>query len=169
MPEGVMVSQMRQALAALDPALPIVRSSSGDQMLNLARLPSRAAAIALSVLGMLAVVLAATGIHGVVAYSVARRRREIGIRMAIGASGSDVLRLIFARTVALLGAGATIGLLLALAVGRLLSSVVYLASPRDPVVLSGVGAIVAGVGLIACWIPARRALQVKPTVALRAE
>ncbi len=168
-PEDQMVAQIRGALTQLDPALPLHSAGSLEHMLALPRLPNRAAATALSAFGLLAIILAATGIHGVVAYAVARRRREIGIRVAIGATASDVLRLVVGRMAALVAAGAIAGLGLAILLGPLLTQVVYLASPREPVVLAAVGALVLLVGLIACWAPAVRSLRIEPVIALRQE
>jgi ABC-type antimicrobial peptide transport system permease subunit len=138
-------------------------------MLGLALFPSQPAAVALSVFGMLALVLATTGIHGLVAYAVSRRRREIGIRIAIGAGRLSVLRVVFRRVALLLGMGAATGLALALAAGQLLSTVVYQASPHDPAVLGSVAGVLAAVGLLSCWGPARRSLRIDPMNALRAE
>src|SRR5262249_60161833 len=92
-PEEEMVAEMRRVVASIDPAMPLYQSGSLEQMLALPLFPSRAAAVALGAFGLLALVLSATGIHGLVAYGVARRQREIGIRIAIGASRFDVLRL----------------------------------------------------------------------------
>ncbi len=125
--------------------------------------------MALGGFGLLAVVLAATGIHGLVAYAVARRRREIGIRIAIGASTGSVLRLVLARVTALVATGSAVGLVLALAAGQLLATIVYHASPRDPLVFGAVGAVLGLIGLTSCWGPTRRALRIEPTEAIRAE
>jgi ABC-type antimicrobial peptide transport system permease subunit len=114
-------------------------------------------------------VLAATGIHGLVAYAVSRRRREIGIRIAIGASAGNVLRVVLGRIALLLGIGAAAGLLLAVAAGQLLSTIVYQASPRDPLTLAIVAAIIVAVGATAAWMPARRSLTTHPMDALRPE
>jgi ABC-type antimicrobial peptide transport system permease subunit len=138
-------------------------------MQGFAFLPTRAAAIALSAFGVLAIMLAATGIHGLVAYAVSRRTHEIGIRMAIGACRGEVLRLVLGRTAALLVLGSLLGLTLALAVGQLISSVVYEMQPRDPLVLVSAWVGIALLALFASWAPARRALRVDPMIALRYE
>jgi len=117
---------------------------------------------------LLAVVLAITGIHGLVSYGVARRVREIGIRVAIGANPRQIIQLVLAKTFMLLGIGASIGLGLALAAGRILETVVF-ASPRDPVVLASVCVTMIVLGLISSWSPTRRALRIEPTIALRHE
>ncbi len=110
LPPGQIVGAMRQAVAALDPSLPVYGAGSVEQMLGFALFPSQAAAVALSAFGVLALVLAATGIHGLVAYAVSRRRREIGIRIAIGAGARDVLGVVLGRIALLLGIGAAVGL-----------------------------------------------------------
>jgi predicted permease len=110
--EEQMAAQVRDAIRALDPALPLYGVGSAEQMLGFVLLPSRAAAIALSAFGLLALLLAATGIHGLLAYAVARRSREIGIRMAVGASLVDLLRLVLGRIAAMIAIGAVLGLLL---------------------------------------------------------
>jgi predicted permease len=164
-----MVVAMRRELAGVDPTLPLYETESLEEMLAFVLFPSRAAAIALGVFGLLAVTLAATGLHGVVAYAVAKRERELGIRMAIGAGPGAVLRLVLVRTGVLLGIGAALGLLLALLAGQVFATIVYEASPRDPLVLAGVGVGMVVLGVVSCWIPARRALRVSPIMALRAQ
>jgi predicted permease len=168
-PEGQMLGQMRQTIMQLDPLLPLYGTGSLQQALGFAFFPSWAAAIALSAFGLLAIVLAATGIHGVVSYAVARRVREIGIRMAIGARPAQVIRLVLGRITVLLITGSLIGLALALAAGQVLSSIVYGTSPRDPQVLAAVCLTIGVLGLIASWGPTRRALRIDPMVALRHE
>jgi ABC-type antimicrobial peptide transport system permease subunit len=161
------VAAMRQALAALDPSLTLYGSGSVRQMLGFVLFPNQAAAIALTAFGVIGLVLAATGINGTVAYAVAQRRREIGIRIAIGATSARVLRLVLGRMTALVAAGGFVGLVLALATGRAIASVVYQASPRDPVVFVEVGAVLVIVGVVSCWAPAIRSLRIEPIAALR--
>jgi len=168
-PPEQMVAAIRQAIASLDPALPLYGAGTVEQMLGFARFPSQAAAIALSAFGLLAVVLAATGIHGLVAYAVSRRQREIGIRIAIGAGTGHVLRIVVGRLSVLLGIGALIGLALAVAAGGLLSQIVYQASPNDPAVLGTVVAVFLAVGFMSSWAPVRRSLRIEPMKALRPE
>jgi ABC-type antimicrobial peptide transport system permease subunit len=121
------------------------------------------------VLGVLAFLLAVTGLYGVVAYAVARRTRELGIRIALGATPHDAIRLVLRQglTLALIGVG--VGLLLAMAAGSLLHSLLYGISPTDPVALGGSALIVISVAAVASWLPARRASRVDPMIALRAE
>ena len=119
--------------------------------------------------GLLAIMLAATGIHGLVSYSVARRVREIGIRIAVGAGPSQVIRLVLGRTLALLAMGAIIGFGLTLVAGRVLANIVYGVSPHDPKILAAVLGTIAGLGLLSSWAPVRRALHIDPMSALRHE
>jgi ABC-type antimicrobial peptide transport system permease subunit len=166
-PPEQLVSEMRQAIAALDPGLTLYGSGGVEQMLGFVLFPNQMAAIALTAFGVLGIVLAATGINGTVAYAVSQRRREIGIRIAIGATAAGVLRLVLGRMVTLIVAGAAIGSVLALAAGRTLASVVYQASPRDPMVFITVAAVLVLVGIASCWVPALRSVRIEPMTALR--
>jgi predicted permease len=168
-PAPQMVGLMGRAMAQLDPHLPLYATGSLEQMLGFAFFPARAAAIALSAFGLLAIMLAATGIHGLISYSVARRVREIGIRIAVGAGPSQVIRLVLGRTLALLAMGAIIGFGLTLVAGRVLANIVYGVSPHDPKILAAVLATIATLGLLSSWAPVRRALHIDPMSALRHE
>jgi ABC-type antimicrobial peptide transport system permease subunit len=130
-----MAAEMREAIGSLDPHLAIFGVGSLHQMLGLVYLPMHAAAVALGAFGVLALMLSITGIYGLAAYTVSRRVREIGIRVAIGARPAQVLRLIFARTGVLVAIGAAAGLALGMAGANVLASIVYQASSRDPVVI----------------------------------
>ena len=169
LPATQMVSEIRRTIAKLDPELPLYGVGGLEQMLGFAFFPTRAAAMALSAFGALAIMLAATGIHGLVAYAVSRRTHEIGIRMAIGARPIQILRVILGKTAALLFFGSLVGFVLALAVGRVIASIVYETQPRDPLVMLSVWLAIALLGLFASWSPARRATRVDPLVALRYE
>jgi len=111
--------------------------------------------------------LSITGIFGMAAYSVSKRKRELGIRMAIGAAKKEVLQAALGRAFKLLAVGSAAGLVLGILATRLLAFVVYQATPRDPVVLAGVVLAMLLLGLLATWIPARRALSIDPLVLLR--
>ena len=168
-PTTQMVDEIRRTIAQLDPQLPLYGVGGLEQLLGFAFLPTRAAAIALSAFGVLALMLAATGIHGVVAYAVSRRTREIGIRVPIGARPLQVLRLVLGRTAVLIACGSVLGLLLALATAQLMASIVYETQPRDPLVIASACVAIALLGLFSSWSPARRATRVDPMVALRYE
>lgn len=169
LPTKEMVGEMRKAISELDPELPIYSAGNLSEMLGFAFFPTQAATIALSAFGVLAIILAATGIHGLVAYGVSRRTREIGIRMALGARRAQVLHLVLSKTASLLALGSVLGLILAFTMGNVLASIVYEARPHDPLVFLGVVFTIAFLGLSACWSPARRATRVDPMVALRHE
>jgi len=113
--------------------------------------------------------LSITGIFGMAAYSVSKRLRELGIRMALGAQRKEVLRAALGRAVQLLAIGSTAGLALGILASRVLAHVVYQATPRDPLVLAGVVVAMALLGLVATWIPAQRALSLNPLLLLREE
>jgi predicted permease len=168
-PPMQMVGEIRQAIAQLDPELPLYGAGPLQQMLGFAFFPTQTAAIALSSFGVLAIVLAATGIHGLAAYAVARRTREIGVRMALGAHPVQVLRLVLGKTALLLALGSILGLTLALATGQVIASIVYGAQPRDPQVMLSAWGSIALIALSAAWSPARRATRIDPLVALRYE
>jgi predicted permease len=168
-PPTEMVREIRGAISRLDPELPLYGTGSLEQMLGFAFFPTRAAAIALSAFGLLAIMLAATGVYGLMSYAVSRRTNEIGVRMALGAHPVHVLRLVLGKTTLLLAFGSVIGLILALAIGRVVASIVYQAQLHDPVVMMTVLATIALVGLFSSWSPVRRAMRVDPMVALRYE
>ena len=119
--------------------------------------------------GFLAVVLAATGVYGIMAYAVSRRTREIGIRMALGAAPLQVARVVLARTALLLAIGTTIGFALAFAAGQFFGQILYGVSAHDPLTYLGAIMLMAVVAFVACWAPARRAIKIDPLKALRAE
>jgi predicted permease len=131
--------------------------------------PSRMAAVALGVLGVMAAMLAVTGIFGLAAYSVTKRMKELGIRTALGAKRKEVLQAALGRALKLLVAGSAAGLILGILASRVLALIVYQATPRDPLVLAGVVAAMLLLGLLATWIPARRALAIDPVALLREE
>ncbi len=129
----------------------------------------RSGAILISVFGGLALILAVLGLYGVKAYAVARRTRELGIRMALGASPGDVLRLVLVEGLIMTFSGAALGLLIALGLGRMLSGMLYQVSPTDPLAFTAAPLVLIVTALVACWIPARRASKIAPLAALRTE
>ena len=157
-----------RTLHGLDPGLPIVLKTWNHSMSS-ALFASRVATVALGVLGMLGAVLAVTGIFGMASYSVSKRLRELGIRMALGARRKEVLRTALGRAFVLLSVGSVAGLVLGLLATKVLSHIVYQASPNDPLVLGGVVLTMLVLGLAATWIPAQRALAVNPIILLREE
>ena len=169
LPEAVMAEQMQQAMRRLDRTLPVFGVGSLTEMLGFVLLPARAATLALSAFGILAAMLAVTGIFGLANYAVSRRVREIGIRVALGADAPQVLRAVLGRMAALLGGGLVAGLAAGAAASRILANIVFQATSRDPVVLGGVILSMAIAALAAALGPARRALSLDPLRALRHE
>jgi ABC-type antimicrobial peptide transport system permease subunit len=127
------------------------------------------ATLSLGVLGVMGAMLSITGIFGMAAYSVSKRLRELGIRMALGAQRKEVWQAALGRAIKLLVFGSAAGLLLGILASRVLAHIVYQASPRDPLVLAGVVVAMALLGLVATWIPAQRALSIDPMILLREE
>jgi ABC-type antimicrobial peptide transport system permease subunit len=157
---------IRSALREIDPGMVLaIRPWSTE--LGGALFPSRMATLSLGVLGMMGAMLSITGIFGMAAYSVSKRLKELGIRVALGAQRSEVLEAALGRAFKLLAIGSAAGLVLGLLAGMVLGSIVYQATPRDPVVLAGVVLAMAVLGLLATWIPAQRALSVNPLILLR--
>ncbi len=147
----------------LDPNLPISSLGSWQDALAIMLLPSLAATAALAVFGALGILLAVTGIFGLASYTVSRRMKELGIRVALGASHGQILRAALQRPVILLAFGSFAGLVSGVLASRILASIVYQATPNDPLVLFGVALTMLLVGVLATWIPARRVLHVEPT------
>jgi ABC-type antimicrobial peptide transport system permease subunit len=164
-----MAAEMARAIHDLDPAMPLSAVSSMRDGMGLAFLPAQIALAALGTFGLLAVMLAVTGIYGMARYSVSRRVREIGVRMAIGARPVQVLRTVLGRLAIVVACGCIAGLALGLASGQILSAVVYQASPRDPLTLAMVCGVMAMVALASSWGPLRRAIKLDPVRVLREE
>ena len=165
---GEMATALERALHGLDPGLPIVVRTWNQEMSS-ALFAARVATVALGVLGMLGAMLAVTGIFGMASYTVSKRLRELGIRLALGAQRQQVLRAALGRAFVLLSVGSAAGLLLGVLSSKVLSYIVYQAVPRDPLVLCGVLLTMLMLGLVAAWIPARKALTVDPIILLREE
>jgi ABC-type antimicrobial peptide transport system permease subunit len=159
---------IRSTLRGLDTGLPVYIQTWNHE-LDVALFPSRMATASLGVLGLMGAVLSITGIFGMAAYSVSKRLRELGIRIALGAQRKQLLQAAVGRAFKLLAVGSAAGLLLGILATRVLASVVYHATPRDPLVLTGVVLIMMLLGLLATWIPAQRALSVDPLILLREE
>jgi predicted permease len=157
---------LHDALRGLDAGLPMTLMT-WQKELDSALFAARTATVSLGVLGVLGAMLAVTGIFGMASYSVSKRLRELGIRVALGARRKEVLQAALGRTFRLLAAGAVAGLLLGMAATRVLGLIVYQASPRDPAVLGGVVLTMLLLGLLAGCVPARRALAIDPAILLR--
>jgi predicted permease len=159
-------ADIRGTLRQLDAALPVTIETRYDEMVT-ALFPSQMATVSLGVMGVMGAMLSITGIFGMAAYSISKRLRELGIRVALGAQRKQVLQAALGRAFKLLAWGSAAGLLLGVLADRVFASVVYLATPRDPLVLAGVVVAMSLLGLLATWIPARRALSVDPMMLLR--
>jgi predicted permease len=165
---GQLVAAIRSTLRGLDAGLPVYIQPWSKELDNVL-FGSRMAAMALGVMGVMGAMLSLTGIFGMASYSVSKRKRELGIRMALGAQPKEVLGAALGRAIKLLAFGSAVGLLLGILASRVLASIVYTATPRDPLVLAGVVLAMSFVGLLATWIPAQRALSLDPLKLLREE
>jgi predicted permease len=163
-----LVPAIRNTLRDLDSGLPVYIQTWFKELDHPLFAP-RMATLSLGVLGMMGAMLSITGIFGMAAYSVSKRLKELGIRMALGAQREEVLQAALGRPFKLLAFGSAAGLLLGILASRVLASIVYQATPRDPLVLGGVVLAMALLGLVATWIPAQRALSIDPMILLREE
>ncbi|MFZ2023026.1 MAG: ABC transporter permease [Terracidiphilus sp.] len=163
-----MTRALETTLHGLDSGLPLVIRPWPEEM-DTALFASRVATVALGVLGLLGAMLAVTGVFGMASYVVSKRLRELGIRVALGAGRREILRTSLGKAVVLLAAGSVAGVVTDLLFTRVLSFIVYQATPKDPLVLGGVTLTMLLLGLMATWIPARRALAVDPLILLREE
>ena len=164
-----MVPQVRALLREMNPNLPVVRAATLAEMTAFGLFPQRVVGWLAAVVGTIGILLAALGVYGVTAYNVSQRRREIGIRVALGALRAQVLRLIVGQAMLLASAGTALGLMAAALVTRVLEGMLYDIRPLDPISFAGGALIFLAVALIASLIPARRAASVNPVEALRAE
>jgi predicted permease len=163
------VASVRNELRSLDPGLPLYNVTTMEAKMaeNLAQ--PRFNTVLLGVFGGLALMLAAIGIYGVLSYTVTQRTHEIGLRMALGASQGDVLKMVMKHAIRLTGIGIVAGVVAALVASKALASLLFRISHTDPITYIGIVAILGGVALIAAYAPARRATKVDPMVALRNE
>jgi ABC-type antimicrobial peptide transport system permease subunit len=163
-----LAAAMRSVLRDIDPGMVLaIRPWSTE--LGGTLFPSRMATVSLGVMGVMGAMLSITGIFGMAAYSVSKRMRELGIRIALGAQRKQVLEAALGRAFQLLAFGSAAGLVLGVLASRVLAFIVYQATPRDPLVLGGVVLAMLLLGLLAVWIPAQRALSVNPLILLREE
>ena len=169
--ESAMLETVRREIRAVDSAVPVLALKTMRQHLesSIDLWIMRTGATLFSIFGGVALLLAMVGLYGIRSYTVARRTREIGIRMALGANSSDTLRLVVREGVALTAIGAAAGLTLSFLLGKVLAGMLYQVSGSDPIVFLAAPAILSAVSLLACYVPARRAARVDPMVALRYE
>ena len=163
-----LASDLKMTMHNLDASLPYYLQTWTREMDGVL-FPSRVASVALGVLGMMGAMLSITGIFGMAAYSVSKRLRELGIRLALGARRKEVLETALGRAIKLLAVGSAAGLMLGILASRVLAAIVYHATPRDPLVVGGVIIAMSLLGLLATWIPAQRALSLDPVRLLREE
>jgi ABC-type antimicrobial peptide transport system permease subunit len=160
---------LRRAVERVDKDQSIYVLLAMQDLLDNSVAQQRFGVVTLGVFGAMALILAAAGIYGVASYSVARRTREIGVRMAMGAHPSDIARMVVGQGLKLTAVGVAIGLAGALAATRLLAGMLYGVTATDPAIFGGVPVLLGAVEVLACWLPARRAMQVDPMSALRSE
>ncbi|HEY1337792.1 MAG TPA: FtsX-like permease family protein, partial [Bryobacteraceae bacterium] len=160
------IAPVERAILAAGPQI-VVTPRTGRQIIDGGLFSARIAVVMLTVFGLLALALASVGLYGILAYSAARRQREIGLRMALGASRISILRLILGKALSLVLAGIAIGFAASLATGRLLSRMLYGVNATDPLSIGAAAIVLTGVALLACYLPARWAARVDPLMALR--
>ena len=165
----LLTNSIRAAVESIDKSQPVFNVSTAEQLIDQSVSTRRVALVLLGQFGVLALILAAIGIYGVIAYSVAERTHEIGIRVALGAGGAGVMRMVLGQGAKIAGVGILLGAAASMALTTLMRSLLYSVGARDPFTLIGVSAILALAAMAACYIPARRALRVDPVVALRHE
>jgi predicted permease len=164
-----LVASVRGEVNRLDPNMPIAAARTLVERMSLPLFPARVAAWVLGSFGLLALGLSAIGIYGVMSYSVSKRKREMGIRMALGAQRADVLKLILGQGMTLVLIGVAVGLIASFALTRLIQGVLFGISATDPPTFAAIAVLLTAVALVACYLPARRATKVEPMVALRYE
>jgi putative ABC transport system permease protein len=158
---------LRQAIRDLDPGLPIFNAATLDTIVADATAQNRTTAGLLGTFSLVALGLAALGLYGVISYSVSRRTHEIGVRMALGAQRSDILRLVVGQGLRLTLVGLALGLVAAFGLTRFLSGLLFGVSPTDPITFAGISLVLAGVAALACYLPARRASGVDPMIRIK--
>jgi putative ABC transport system permease protein len=166
---GRLAQVVRAETKEVIPNLPAPSIRTMDNLLSETVAQPRLQTGLLSLFAGLALLLAGVGLYGVLAYAVAQRRHEIGVRMALGAQKRDVLSLVLSQGLKLVLAGLALGLIFALVLTRLLTSLLYGVKPTDPLTLAAVSFVLVGIALLACWVPARRASRIAPMEALRYE
>ena len=160
---------MRRELRSLEPGLLIDKTQTMSQRIDESVAPRRLNLLLFNLFAGLALLLAAVGLYGVVAYTASQRSQEFGIRMALGAQGHDVWRLVISQGLKLALVGTALGAIATLYLARLLKGLLFGVEPTDPATLFAVVALLLSVALLACWLPARRATRIAPLDALRIE
>jgi len=166
---AMVAAAVREVIHKADPNLPVTHVMTMDGLLEGSVSPRRFSAMLVGVFAVLAVVLAAVGIYGVMSYTVSQRTQEIGVRMALGAHAADVRSMILLQTIKLTTLGVAIGLVGAFVAARFLTSLVFGVGTHDPITFLGVAILLILVALVAAYVPAQRAMRVDPMVALRYE
>jgi putative ABC transport system permease protein len=166
---AAMTALVRHEVAALDKDQPIYNIKNMEQRISETETSARLGSFLFGLFAALALTLAAVGIYGVMAYSVTQRTHEIGVRMALGAQGRDVLRLVVGQGMVLVGVGLVLGLGASFVLMRWLASKLFQVSATDPTTFAAVSLLLAVIALVACLVPARRATKVDPMIALRYE
>jgi ABC-type antimicrobial peptide transport system permease subunit len=164
-----LMETVKRAVAEVDPSRPAANFRTVEQSLSQQTQFLRLYILLLGIFGGIAAVLAAIGIYGVMAYAVAERTREIGIRMALGAGSGDVVKMVLGHALVIIGIGVTLGLAGSFALTRVIKSALYGVTATDPTTYVGISALLLLVAIIACLVPTRRAVAVHPTIALRYE
>jgi putative ABC transport system permease protein len=166
---ALLAEQVREQIQAVDPTLPVSRAQTLNETVSASLAERRFSMVMIASFALTALLLAGLGIYGVISYMVNERRHEIGIRLALGAQRNNILRIVFRQGLGVALAGAGIGLVAALLVSHLMAGLLYGVKPTDPLTFIGVALLLIGVALLACYIPARRAIRVDPAIALRHE
>jgi ABC-type antimicrobial peptide transport system permease subunit len=166
---GDLTPVVRNELMSLDPSLSTEDISPMSEQIGKALSALRLASSLIGVLGAAALMLASVGLYGVLAWTVSRRTREIGVRIALGAQSNEIIKMILRQGLVLIFMGIVVGIAVSLALTRLIEGVLYSVSPADPSTYATIAMLLTVVALLACWLPARRAAKVDPMVALRQE
>jgi ABC-type antimicrobial peptide transport system permease subunit len=166
---AAIADEVRNQVQSLDPTLPVFGAQTLTETVSASLSQRRFSLEVIALFALTALLLASIGVYGVISFLVTERTREIGIRLALGAQKSNILRVILQQGFQLAVAGAAIGIVCAVIVSHLMASLLYGVKPTDPLSFGGVAALFVGVALLACYLPARRVMKIDPMVALRHE